>query len=81
MAKAKSKAGKKGKVKKPSAPRVRKVIKKAASAQAQAAKAQAYPCLVHVLKGAEKIPVQVKDAAHHQRLQSEFGADHVEVQS
>lgn len=32
-------------------------------------------------KGADKIPVQLKDEAHLARLQAEFGADHVEVQS
>lgn len=34
-----------------------------------------------VSKGAEKIPVQLKDEAHLARLQTEFGVDCVEVQS
>ena len=76
MAKAKSKAGKKkGAV---TQPRVRKPARPAATPAPKAAE-QSYPCTAHVHKGSEKIPVQLKDAAHHERLKAEFGADKVEV--
>lgn len=38
-----------------------------------------YPCTVVVNKGTEKIPVQVKDAAHRARLVDEFGEKALEV--
>lgn len=50
-------------------------------AQAAAPKAMSFPCNALVTKGAEKIPVQVTDEAHYQRLVAEFGDGHVEVQS
>jgi hypothetical protein len=55
-----------------------KAGKKKAAAKAQAI---AYPCSAHVKKGAEVIPVQLSNAAHHERLRQEFGADNVQVQS
>lgn len=70
---AKAKAGKKSKVKK--AGRSRK-----AAPQAQVP-AVSYPCTVLVKKGSDSLPVQVSDEAHLKRLQEEFGANHVEVQS
>ena len=69
MARAKG-AGKK-KSRKPAA-------KKTAPAAAKAP-AQQYPCNAIVNKGAEKIPVQVKDAAQHAQLKTEFGEAQVEV--
>ena len=67
MAKRKAKAGKQ---------------KSRSTRKASAPKApeQQYPCNVLVSKGAEKIPVQVKDAARHAQLRQEFGEANVEVQ-
>ena len=74
----KSKAGKKKAVKR--APR--KSARKATPAASPAAKAlPKFPCLVHVKKGADILPVQVADEAHYQRLVTEYGESHVEVQS
>lgn len=74
------KAGKR-QVKKPvarrSAPR-----KAAPKHVAPAAKVElTFPCNVVVKKGGERLPVTVKDAAHHAQLVDQFGESAVEVQS
>lgn len=79
---AKPKAGKKAKkAARASAPRKTNQGKPAAPATQQAApkKELAYPHLVHVKKGAEVLPVTVKDAAHRARLVEEFGEANLEV--
>lgn len=40
-----------------------------------------YPWNVIVHKGADRLPVTVSDRAHYERLCTEFGAKHIEVQS
>jgi len=77
-----TKAAKKAKAKAPAkkvaAPRAR--APKAAPAQ-PAAKSVEFPVLAHVGKSGDKIPVQVTDQAHLDRLIGEHGAGGVEVQS
>ena len=46
-----------------------------------AAPTRAYPCNVIVNKGAERLPVMVKDAAHYAQLADQFGESSIEVQS
>ena len=74
----KRKAGKskKAAVRKP-APR-KSTARKAAE---QAKVERSFPCKVMVSKGAEKIPVEVKDEAQRQKLVEEFGEANVEALS
>jgi hypothetical protein len=91
MAKLRNRAGKKSKNrkhKKPNAaPRARRAAPSTAAPAAAVAQPQApqaeqhYPCNVLVKKGGDQLPVTVTDAAHHQRLVAEYGAEQVEVQS
>jgi hypothetical protein len=82
---AKQKAGK-AKCRKPVArkPRRQVVRNPAAAAMAAAVPAKtgrSYPCKVIVSKGSERLPVEVKDAAHHAQLVEQFGESSIEVQS
>lgn len=73
--------GKKAPVRKPA--RKNAVRKSTAPAQvkAQPKAALTFPCNVIVKKGAERVPVEVKDAEQHAKLVLEFGENSVEVQS
>lgn len=89
---AKAKAGKKAKKAARSAPKkqarraVRRPVaaKQAAPAAVEQRQVKAppeYPWNVIVKKGADRLPVTVADQAHYERLCTEFGVEHVEVQS
>lgn len=72
------------KVKKPApkaAPRKRAPKAAPKAAAASAAKAITFPVLVHVHKAGDKIPVNVADQAHLDRLRAEHGDSSVQVQS
>lgn len=81
MAKAKpKKSGSKSKVKKKAAPaRAPRRQPQQAPQPAPVAKKLTFPCTATVIKGAERIPVQLTDSAHHARLVEEFGTSCVEV--
>ncbi len=87
----KSKAGKqkaKKGMKKAARSAPKKQVRRAAPAQQAAPSEQRqvkappeYPWNVIFKKGADRLPVTVSDQAHYERLCTEFGAEHVEVQS
>jgi len=57
------------------------VRRKVSAPAVQAQSKLSFPCLVMVSKGAERIPVTVKDAAHHAQLVEKFGEASIVVQS
>ena len=79
MAKVKRSAGKGKKAVRKSAPR--KSVKQAPAAAKAAKVERTFPCTVLVKKGADGIPVQVKDQAGIDKLVQEHGEASVEVQS
>lgn len=79
---AKAKAGKKAKKAAVRKPAARRAAPAATAAKQDAQpKALTFPCDVMVHKGEERIPVQVTDEAHYQRLVATYGDGHVQVQS
>lgn len=75
MAKKKQRKDKSAKAKRAS---VRKARPQAAP-KAAPVKALQFPLTAHVAKGGDKIPVQVKDQSHLDRLKAEHGEASVEV--